>query len=78
MSIDDFINSVAAKDFNSAENVFKELMQDRIQDALDQQKILVAGQVFGEEDDDIEDFEPEEDYDDEDESEELEVEDDYT
>jgi hypothetical protein len=77
MSIDDFINSVAAKDFNSAENVFKELMQDRIQDALDQQKILVAGQVFGEEEDDVEDFEPEEDYDDE-ESEELEVEDDDT
>jgi hypothetical protein len=75
MSIDDFINNVAAKDFNSAENVFKELMQNRIQDALDQQKILVAGQVFGEEEDDVEDFEPEEDYDDEDEPEDEEVED---
>jgi hypothetical protein len=75
MSIDDFINNVAAKDFNSAENVFKELMQNRVQDALDQQKILVAGQVFGEEEDDVEDFEPEEDYDDEDEPEDEEVED---
>lgn len=67
MSIDDLITSVAMKDYASAENHFKELMQDRIQDALDQQKIMVAGQIFGEEEDDISDEELEEiDLDDED------------
>ena len=50
MSIEDFVQSVAMKDYSTAENHFKELMQDRIQGALDQQKIMVAGQLFGEED----------------------------
>ncbi len=39
MSIEDFVQSVAMKDYSTAENHFKELMQDRIQGALDQQKM---------------------------------------
>lgn len=75
MSIEDFINNVVDKDYTSAQLTFADLMQARMQDALDQQKIVVAGQMFGEEDDtdDIEDEDLEDAFDDEDlEDEELE------
>lgn len=78
MSIEDFVKSVATKDYSTAENHFKELMQDRIQGALDQQKILVAGQIFGEEEDEVTDEDLEEiDLDDEDVEGDEEVEDEY-
>ncbi len=75
MSIEDFVQSVAMKDYSTAENHFKELMQDRIQGALDQQKIMVAGQIFGEEEDevtdeDLEEIDLDDEYDEEEESEE--------
>jgi hypothetical protein len=74
MSIENFIDNVMDKDYTSAQITFADLMQARMQDALDQQKIIVAGQMFGEEEDtdDIEDedledaFDDNEDFDDED------------
>jgi hypothetical protein len=68
MSIENFINNVMNKDYTSAQTTFADLMQARMQDALDQQKIVVAGQMFGEEEDtdDIEDEDLEDAFDDED------------
>jgi len=69
MSIEDFINNVMDKDYTTAQLTFADLMQARMQDALDQQKIVVAGQMFGEEEDtdDIEDEDLEDAFEDEDE-----------
>jgi len=70
MSIENFINNVMDKDYTSAQVTFADLMQARMQDALDQQKIVVAGQMFGEEEDtdDIEDEDLEDAFDDENEN----------
>ena len=56
MSTEDFIDNIMDKDFNSAQGTFADLMQSRISDALEQQKIAVAGTMFGEPEDDAEDF----------------------
>jgi hypothetical protein len=76
MSIENFIDNVMNKDYTSAQLTFTDLMQARMQDALDQQKILVAGQMFGEEDDpdDIEDEDLEDVFDDEEDEEDYEEE----
>jgi len=73
MSIENFIDNVMDKDYTTAQLTFADLMQARMQDALDQQKIVVAGQMFGEEDDpedidaeDLEDAFEDEDLDEED------------
>lgn len=55
MSIVDFIDDIEKRDFTSAQSTFQDMMNQRMQDALDQQKIMVAGQMFGEPEDDIED-----------------------
>lgn len=68
---EDFINSVMDKDFNSAQGTFADLMQGRLADALEQQKIAVAGTMFGEPEDEAEDIDDEdwdEDDDDDEES----------
>ena len=68
MSIENFIDNVMDKDYTTAQLTFADLMQARMQDALDQQKIVVAGQMFGEEDDpeDIDDEDLEDAFEDED------------
>jgi uncharacterized protein YciI len=68
MSIENFIDNVMDKDYTTAQVTFADLMQARMQDALDQQKIVVAGQMFGEEDDpeDIDDEDLEDAFEDED------------
>jgi uncharacterized protein YciI len=68
MSIENFIDNVMNKDYTTAQVTFADLMQARMQDALDQQKIVVAGQMFGEEDDpeDIDDEDLEDAFEDED------------
>ena len=68
MSIENFIDNVMDKDYTTAQTTFADLIQARMQDALDQQKIAVAGQMFGEEDDpeDIDDEDLEDAFDDED------------
>lgn len=75
---EDFINSIMDRDFNSAEGKFADLMNTRIQDALDQQKIQVAGNMFGEPNDEITDEITDEDWEesleDEDEDEQLDFE----
>ena len=55
MSIVDFIDDIQKRDFTSAQSTFQDMMQQRMQDALDQQKVVVAGQMFGEPEDDVED-----------------------
>ena len=55
MSIVDFIDDIQKRDFTSAQSTFQNMMQQRMQDALDQQKIVVAGQTFGEPEDEVED-----------------------
>ena len=45
-SIEDMIDQIGAKDFNKANDMFQELIGAKIQDALDQQKIAVAGKIF--------------------------------
>jgi hypothetical protein len=56
MSTEDFIDNIMDKDFNSAQGTFADLMNGRIADALEQQKIAVAGTMFGEPEDDAEDL----------------------
>lgn len=76
MSIENFIDKVIDKDYTSAQLTFADLMQTRMQDVLDQQKIVVAGQMFGEEEDtdDIEDEDLEDAF--EEDQEEFDLEDD--
>lgn len=54
-NIEDLINSVMDQDFAKAGPMFNELMQQKLADSLDQEKIRVAGVVF-----DNEDFEDDE------------------
>lgn len=66
--IEDLINSVMDQDFASAGPTFNEIMQQKIADTLDQEKIRVADTVFNDadpaeddqEDDDFEDLSDEE------------------
>lgn len=71
--IEDFINSAVAGDYNSAGRTFNDILNQKTQAALDQEKIAVADQIFNgndvesEEDLDDEEFEfDDEDLDDED------------
>jgi len=55
--IEDLVQNVMDDDFNKAKDVFNALIQDKMADALDQEKIAVASQIFGdgvEEDEDME------------------------
>lgn len=44
--IEDLINTVTTQDFSKAGPTFAEIMQDKMADALEQEKIAVADQVF--------------------------------
>ena len=46
VEINDLIDLAGQKDFAKADNVFNELMQDRMNTALDQEKIKIAAQVY--------------------------------
>ena len=64
-NIEDLINSVMDQDFAKAGPMFSELMQQKLADSLDQEKIKVAGVVFNDEeefedDDELEDISDEE------------------
>lgn len=56
-NIEDLINSVMDQDFANAGPTFNEIMQQKLADSLDQEKIKVAGVVFNDE----EEFEDDED-----------------
>ena len=67
--LESFIDAVAQQDFNQANSVFNDMIGQRMSDALDQEKIAVAGQIFNNEepeeleaseDEDAEDFTDEE------------------
>jgi hypothetical protein len=84
--IETMIGHAANQDFNAANDVFQELIGQRMTDALDQAKIEVAGQVFnGEEeqleldleDEDFESDEEDEDFESDEEETEVEVEEDF-
>ena len=49
-SAENFINAVTAKDFVSASKDFEDIMMAKVGDALDQEKINLASQVFNDED----------------------------
>ena len=42
----DFIDAVVDKDFSKAAPTFHELLADKMSDALDQEKVAVADQMF--------------------------------
>lgn len=52
--INDLIKSALDQDYNKANQVFGDLMGEKIDDALDQEKAKIASQIYG-------DGEPEED-----------------
>jgi hypothetical protein len=59
-SIEELINTVMDQDFANAGPTFNEIMQQKLTDALDQEKIRVADQVFNDDEDDLEDVSDEE------------------
>lgn len=76
--IETLIDAIGQQDFVNANNMFNELIADRMTAALDQEKIAVAGQIFNgvevtdEEDeqleladDDLDDTEEDDDFSDE-------------
>lgn len=44
--IGDFIDSIAAGDFNQSEKLFNDLLADKMNDALEAEKISVADTIF--------------------------------
>lgn len=76
MNIEELINNVVDQDFSKAGATFKDIMSDRMSDALEQEKIAVAATVFNDEmsdseddleaaADDTEDFDDDDDFTDE-------------
>jgi TATA-binding protein-associated factor Taf7 len=52
---ENLVNALEVGNFTSAEDLFNTLMNDKVQDALDAEKVSVAGQIFnGVESDDLE------------------------
>ena len=47
--IEDFINAVTAKDYVAASKDFEDMMMSKVDDALGQEKINIASQVFNDE-----------------------------
>ena len=46
MEIEDLINSVVDQDFSKAAPSFKEIMDTKISDAMEQERIAIADQIF--------------------------------
>lgn len=64
MSIEDFVDSVVNKDFVTAQSEFESALSQKMSDAMEQEKIAVAGTMFGEEEDTVDEVEWDEDLDD--------------
>lgn len=65
MSIEDLLDNLSAGELQKANDVFNDLLSDKLNDALDQERIAVASSIFNDEqqaEEDIEEFE----FDDED------------
>ena len=52
--IDDFISAIQKKEFSSAETQFNGLVSDRLQDTLDQAKARIAGEIYNDAKDPVE------------------------
>lgn len=71
--LDDLVDMISVEDFANAKPMFAELMASKLHDAIDAEKVKVAGQMFDpdededldEEDFDDEDLEDDEDFDEE-------------
>lgn len=51
----DFVNALQVGNFNNAEELFKDMLGDKVQQSLDAEKVSVADQIFnGVEEEDIE------------------------
>ena len=50
MAIEDIINHVTKQDFSKAAPTFAEIMASKVDDALEQEKISIASQVFNQTD----------------------------
>jgi len=62
--LDDLVDMISVEDFANAQPMFAELMASKLHDAIDAEKIRVAGQMFDPDEDlDEEDFEDLEDED---------------
>tara|TARA_B000000532_G_C18795979_1_gene374806 strand:+ start:381 stop:650 length:270 start_codon:yes stop_codon:yes gene_type:complete len=76
MSIEELIKAVGDKQFSAAETGFSTIMMQKMSDAMDQEKIKLADQIFNgaepEEEEDIEDIDDEESSEDEEEQAETE------
>jgi len=61
MSIEDLIDNITGQEYAKAEPMFHELLQSKVNDALEAEKVKVAGQIFnGEEEEQLEmDFDDE-------------------
>jgi hypothetical protein len=66
-TLDELVDLISTQDFANAQPVFAELMATKLHDALNAEKVKVAGQMFDPEEDDFdEDLADEDDFDDED------------
>jgi hypothetical protein len=69
--IADLLKSIEAGEYTDAEQSFNDIVSDRLQDKLDQEKVRIADQIFNsdadeEEEEEVEDDEVEVDLDDDD------------
>ncbi len=59
-AVEDLINQISVGELNKAEGSFQSIIQDKMNDALNAQKVATAGQIFNGEDEDIADISDEE------------------
>lgn len=59
-AVTELINQITSGDLANAEGSFKSLVQDKMSDALEAQRIATAQAIFNGQDDDVEDIEDEE------------------
>jgi len=67
VEIADFLNNVTTKNYSEAEKQFSALLNDKLTDRLQSEKIRVAGQVFNNQNDEEIELESEEETETEDE-----------
>ena len=58
--VENLINQITDGDLNDAQGSFQSIIQDKMVDALEAQRIATAQAIFNDQDDDIEDIEDEE------------------
>jgi len=59
-AVEDLINQIGVGELNKAQGSFQSIVQDKMNDALNAQKVQVAGQIFNELEDDVADISDEE------------------